>query len=131
MHLHQDPAERRAFPRHPLQRACKIFNPAAQKYISAETTNLSRTGLLLHINKILELKPGDPIHVGIAMKRRDVLLQAKDMIESTVIRVMHTVDDQTVLALKFNIDADALPPMGADFVDPEGDTQTPDLQLAA
>jgi len=120
------PGDRRASQRHPLERACKVYDPAADKYIHADTCNLSRTGGLLRVPRILEIKPGSPVHVGIAMKRREnAVLQARDMVESTVVRVHHTVDDHTLLALQFDIDLDAAQPEASE------PSEAPALRLAA
>lgn len=93
--------DRRRSPRLQLERPCKIFDPRSRKYIAATTRDLSTTGLLLDVPSVVEVKPGETLHVGVAMTRRQGLLQAKEMMEAVVVRSMITVDDHTALAVHF------------------------------
>ena len=94
--------DRRRHPRIELQRPCKVFDPRSGKYHAGQTRDLSNGGLLLEIPRLLELKPGDRVHVGVAMTRRHALLQAKEMIEAIVVRTLATADDRTHLAVTFD-----------------------------
>jgi hypothetical protein len=94
--------DRRRYPRIELQRPCKVFDPSTGKYHAGQTRDLSNGGILLEIPRLLELKPGDRVHVGVAMTRRHAILQAKEMIEAIVVRSLATQDDCTHLAVKFD-----------------------------
>ena len=94
--------DRRRHPRVQLERPCKLHEPRSGKYVSAMTRDLSVGGLLIDVPRLLDLKPGDMLHVGVAIKRRQGLLLAKEMIEATVVRAMQTVDDHTTLAVSFD-----------------------------
>jgi c-di-GMP-binding flagellar brake protein YcgR len=93
--------DRRRHPRVPVQRPCKIFDPNTGRYHSGTTRDLSTGGLLVDVPQLLDIHPGNGIHVGVAMKRRQGLLLAKEMIEAKVVRTMATVDDHTLLGLAF------------------------------
>ncbi len=97
--------ERRQYPRIPLERPCKIHDPRTGKYHSGVTRDLSTHGLLIELPHLTSLQVGDRIHVGIAMKRRQALLQAANMINATVVRVMLTTDDRALLGVKFDADS--------------------------
>lgn len=94
--------DRRTHPRLQIERPCKLFDPTSGKYYAGQTRDLSENGLLIDVPRLLELKPGDSVHVGVAMKRRQGLLLAKEMIEAIVVRSMATVDDHTTLAVRFD-----------------------------
>lgn len=103
--------DRRRDVRVPLSRPCKIHDPQTGKYIGAVTQDISAGGVLVEVPRILSVRPGDTIHVGVAMKRRDALLRCTDMLKAAVTRALHTVDDRTLLGLRFEqpfIAADAL-----------------------
>lgn len=93
--------DRRVHPRMEVQQPCKIHDPRSGKYYSGLTRDISTQGLLMEFSRLLNLKPGDLVHVGVAMKRRQGLLQAKEMIEARVVRSMQSVNDQTLLAVEF------------------------------
>jgi len=112
--------ERRAHPRQLLQRDCKVFDPRGRRYHTAATRDISSGGALIDLPRLTHLKPGDTIHVGIALKRRDQFLRADEMIQAEVIRALPTVDDHTTLAVKF---AHA-PALALDYCRPGTETET-------
>jgi c-di-GMP-binding flagellar brake protein YcgR len=89
-------------PRVDYSRQCKVFSAALQKYFLGETVDLSTGGMLIRIAHLVDVRPGDTLHIGVATKRREQLLQSADMLASTVIRSIKTVDDHTVFAVKFH-----------------------------
>lgn len=97
--------DRRRYPREPLERPCKIYDPRARKYIHATTLDVSGGGLLIDVPRLLEIKPGERLHVGVAMTRRHSLLLAKDMMEAIVVRSSATIDDHTTMAVTFDAPA--------------------------
>jgi hypothetical protein len=105
--------DRRVHPRVEFSRPCKIFSPALQRYFLGTTRDLSPGGLLIDIGHLVDVRPGDVLHVGVATKRREQFLRSNDMIEATVIRTMTTVDDHTTFAVKFADDTTTveIPPL--------------------
>jgi hypothetical protein len=83
-------------------RPCKIFSPALQKYFMGSTQDVSTGGMLVHVPHLVDVRPGDVLHIGVAAKRREPLIRAVEMIQATVLRSMKTVDDHTTFAVKFN-----------------------------
>jgi hypothetical protein len=94
--------DRRRHQRIEMQRPCKIYDPRSGKYHAGQTRDLSHGGMLLEIPRLLELKPGDRVHVGVAMTRRHAILQSKEMVETIVVRTLVTADDRTHLAVTFD-----------------------------
>lgn len=94
--------DRRVQPRIEYVRPCKVFSPALQKYFLGSTQDLSTGGMLVHIPHLVDVRPGDVLHIGVAAKRREQFLRAIEMIKATVIRSMKTVDDHTTFAVKFD-----------------------------
>lgn len=77
--------DRRQFPRADLNRPCKIFLPAAARFLAGRTRNLSAGGALVEIDGPRDLKPGDTLELGIAWSNR-ALLPADALIEAKVVR---------------------------------------------
>jgi hypothetical protein len=92
--------DRRVQPRIRSARACKIFDPRTGRYHAGSTRNLSRSGALLQVDRVLSLSPGDHIYLGVAHKRRDDLLLRDEMVEAEVTRASLTVDDHTAVAVR-------------------------------
>jgi hypothetical protein len=93
--------DRREHSRVPCERPCKIYDPLCEKYLLGATCDLSEGGLLIDLPRLSDIKPGDTLFVGVAMKRRQVLLHAGKMLKALVVRTMATADDHTRLAVKF------------------------------
>ena len=94
--------DRRKYRREPLERPCKIYDPRSMKYISGTTLDVSCGGLLIDVPRLLEIKPGEHLFIGVAMTRRQGFIQAKEMIDAVVLRAAATVDDHTTLAVSFD-----------------------------
>lgn len=94
--------DRRVHPRVEYVRPCKVFSPALQRYFLGTTQDLSSGGMLVHISHLVDVRPGDTLHIGVAAKRREQFLRAVEMIPAVVTRSMKTVDDHTTFAVKFD-----------------------------
>jgi PilZ domain len=108
--------DRRRHPRQILQRPCKVFDPRGRRYLNAQTSDISGGGALIDLPRLIDLRPGDKVYLGIALKRRDQFLRADEMLESHVVRAVQTVDDHTALAVEFRmpqeqVDATSLEPL--------------------
>ncbi len=93
--------DRRTHPRLALAQPCKIYDPHTGKYIAGSTQDISTTGALIEVPRLLGLKPGDTLHIGVALKRRQGLLKGAEMLKAAVMRAVQTVDDHTLLGLCF------------------------------
>jgi hypothetical protein len=93
--------ERRTHERVNVERPCKLYLPRVGKYASGSTWNLSAGGVLLQLDLPVGISPGDRLYVGIALKRRQAVLAAGDMIEAEVLRVQQTTDDRVAVAARF------------------------------
>jgi c-di-GMP-binding flagellar brake protein YcgR len=93
--------DRRVHPRIEFVRPCKVYSPTLQRYFLGATRDLSAGGMLIHVPHVVDVRPGDVLHVGVATKRREQFLRSSDMLEATVVRSMTTVDDHTTFAVKF------------------------------
>lgn len=65
--------ERRAFPRHRITRACKVFHPGTQKFLPARTTDVSAYGALLRVDSPRTLQPGEPLDIAVAWDGESIL----------------------------------------------------------
>ena len=103
--------DRRRYRRESLERPCKIYDPRSMKYISGTTRDISCGGLLIDVPRLMEIKPGEHLFIGVAMTRRQGFIQAKEMIDAVVLRAFATVDDHTTLAVSFEaaMEQDAAP----------------------
>jgi hypothetical protein len=93
--------DRRRHVRVTVNQPCKVHDPRSGKYVGGQTQDMSGGGLLVELPRLVSLKPGDEVHVGVALKRRQALLRCNEMIKAYVTRAMHTVDDRTLLGLRF------------------------------
>ncbi len=92
--------ERRAEPRQDVARPCKIFIRKIGRYLPGMTWNLSTGGVLIQTQR-LPLQPGDRLCVGVALKRRQAVLPAGEMLEGEVVRTFSTTADRMALAIRF------------------------------
>ncbi len=93
--------DRRAHERVELARACKLHVPAIGRYVPGTTWNLSGGGALLEVDRPLDLRPGQRVSLGVAMKRRQAVLYSSEMFKAEVIRASGAGDRRTVLAVRF------------------------------
>ena len=61
---------------------------------------LARRIEVIETRRRMYLEPGETLYVGIALKRRDVLLARNDMRAGQVARALHTPDGRTVIGLR-------------------------------
>lgn len=102
--------DRRRHARIPLTQPCKVYDSRSGKYYAGTTQNVSHGGMLIDLPRLLDMQPGETLHVGVAMKRRQNLLRSDEMIKMIVARILQTVDDHTALGLRFEgVSADAAP----------------------
>jgi hypothetical protein len=94
--------ERRAETRNDLSRPCKVFDPRTGRYVAGCTRDLSSHGVQIETQRRMHLEPGETLFVGIALKRRDVLLARNEMCEGRVMRAMHTPDGRTVIGMRLD-----------------------------
>lgn len=102
--------DRRIHSRLPLAQPCKIHDSHSGKYIAATTRDISMGGALIEVSRLVSLKPGDTLHLGVAMKRRQGLLRCNEMMKAQVTRSVQTVDDRTLLGLQFESQLEAAEP---------------------
>jgi len=78
--------DRRTHPRIAVERPCKVHDPRSGKYHAATVLDVSASGMMIQIDRDLALASGDILHVGVAQKRRQVLLRTNEMIPTRVAR---------------------------------------------
>lgn len=74
---------------------------ATGRYIAATTIDLSQHGIMVRLAQPCHLKPGDDVLIGVAMHERQGIIQAKEMIESHVVRRLDAAEGPTTLAVQF------------------------------
>ncbi len=79
-------SERRVDARTMLKRPIKVRCGTTGRSFGGQTVNLSASGALLEIDHPVRLVAGQPIRVGIAWTRRDVVLEAANLMEARVVR---------------------------------------------
>jgi hypothetical protein len=93
--------DRREYVRTAVQRPCKMFDPRTRRYVPGLTRDVSAGGLAIDVPRLMDIQPGDTLHIGVATKRRESLLAGGEMLKAVVIRANATVDDHTDLAVRF------------------------------
>jgi len=93
---------RRSARRVPVEKPCKIRDPRTGRSIAGATIDLSPRGIMVRVKQPTNLKPGDEVLIGVAMHDRQGIIQAKEMIESRIVRVLETADGATTLAVQFH-----------------------------
>jgi hypothetical protein len=89
-------SERRRDARLPLDRPVKVQCLHTGRYLAGHTRNLSAGGALLEIEHPSLMIPGQRVKIGVAQTKQDVILQADQMAEATVVRSMGHRGRQTV-----------------------------------
>ena len=100
--------DRREDPRVPVTRACKVYDPRSRRFVAGHTCNASSAGLLVRLDRELELESGARIFVAVAHRKRDGFLRAADMIAATVVRTLEMSSGETMIAIRFQEPADEL-----------------------
>lgn len=93
-------SERRQHERIPIERPCKVFDPRSHKYLLGSTCDLSASGMMLKLEHPLQIVPGEILHVGVAQKRRQMLLRSSEMTPVRVVRCLHSPEGETCLGLE-------------------------------
>ncbi len=93
--------DRRGHKRVEMARACKLFVAKTGKYLSGITWNLSAAGALLEVKWPADLQPGDRLFLGIALKRRQAVVLANEMLDARIVRSLWITDDREVLGVQF------------------------------
>jgi hypothetical protein len=93
--------ERREHERAVVARPCKLYDPRSGKYVSGMTCNISSCGAMIRADRPMELREGDRLFVGIALRRSDSVLRRHEMAESVVLRALKSSDGCTALAVRF------------------------------
>ncbi len=94
-------AERRRFPREPLDRSAKLFHTPSLRYAQAQTLDLSGGGVLIEARLVRAVFPGDPVRIAIDWLGEGVV-GGGEMIEARVIRAEAEADGVRRIALAFN-----------------------------
>ena len=93
---------RRSSRRVAVEKPCKIHDPRTGRYIAGRTIDVSQNGILARLPQAGNLRPGDSVLVGVAMHDRQGLIQAKELMESRIVRMLHTEDGATTIAVQFH-----------------------------
>lgn len=81
-------------------RPCKIYEPRLDRYFLGTTSDIADSSILLTIPRPLELHENDELFLGVAQKRRQVLIQSQDMVRVRVIRSVRTTEGTTAVAVE-------------------------------
>ena len=92
--------ERRHFPRHDVERPCKVFDPIAMRFAPGVAHNISRSGALITIQWGRHLHVGDPIDLVIAWSPQP-LLPADAMVKGHIARKIANAGEVQVVAVEF------------------------------
>lgn len=93
--------ERRSTMRIRIDRPCKLHDPRSGKYIPARTRDLSEGGVMVEIDQPLAIQAGDELYIGIAQKRRQMLLRSEEMLRLRIVRALGTPSGGTAIAGSF------------------------------
>lgn len=94
--------ERREHERIDMSCPCKVYDPRSRRYLAGLTWNLSPAGAMFEVARPLDLAPGDPLYIGIALKRRQTVLPAREMLPCRVTRALRTTTEYTAVAVAFD-----------------------------
>jgi hypothetical protein len=111
---HTDDDRRRA-PRHDVQWPCKVWHLRARKYYPGWTTNCSSTGVLLMIDRALELESGDALRIDVADDDHPGLSSHADMTSAVVVRALRTPRGRTQVAVQLDHPMVRLAPVTARY----------------
>lgn len=94
-------SDRRTYMRIKLARPCKVFDPKSGKYVLGTVWNLSDGGALVEMARPIVAQPGEPLFLGIALKRRQGFILGDQMLQASVVRSAETDDGKTTIAMEF------------------------------
>lgn len=92
--------ERRRSARETVDRPCKVFRPATQRYAAARTRDISSSGALLEIESARPLRLGERLDVAVSWTRTAVL-PSSSLMEAKVVRVRDLGRHRHAVALEF------------------------------
>jgi c-di-GMP-binding flagellar brake protein YcgR len=92
--------DRRAHPRHPVNRPAKLRRLADGRYLPAETVDLSAGGAMLELERASNLQAGETIELAIASHPREAILPASRLRRGRVVRQLGQ-DRTSYLAIQF------------------------------
>ena len=98
--------ERREDARITIRRPCKVYDPRSRKYVAGTTCNVSAGGMLLRLDRRIELDEGDRVFLAVSHRRRDGFMSSRDLVEVSVTRALAMTTGETVLAVRFPAPAD-------------------------
>ena len=93
--------DRRAHERINLARPCKVFDPKSGKYVLGTVWNLSDGGALVEMTRPVVAQTGEPLFLGIALKRRQGFILGDQMLPTSVVRSLKTDEGRTTIAMQF------------------------------
>ena len=93
--------DRRTHERMNLARPCKVFDPKSGKYVLGTVWNLSDGGALVEMTRPVVAQPGEPLFLGIALKRRQGFILGDQMLPTSVVRSLKTDEGRTTIAMQF------------------------------
>jgi hypothetical protein len=79
--------DRRHAERINVVRPAKIHNCRSDRYIAAETCNLSRGGALMKVDRAHPVADGDRIEIAVDWSRSPGLISSTDMVAGRIVRV--------------------------------------------
>ncbi|MEM7623240.1 MAG: PilZ domain-containing protein, partial [Planctomycetota bacterium] len=106
--LSQDPSQplkgtagdRRSHPRRAAVLGCKVLIPAASRYLTARTDDVSASGAAVEIETTQPLSAGQSVEIGLCWNNSGVI-RSRDLIEATVVRASPAIGDRQRIALRF------------------------------
>jgi len=93
--------DRRVHPRQEIVKACKVYRRGTQRYVSAQTQDVSAGGALLEVRSVRPMVPGERLDVGVAWSRSPILLEDA-LKEARVVRVTPIEGDRHRVAVAFD-----------------------------
>ncbi len=99
--------ERRGIDRDCSTHPVKIYDERADKYFAGRTSNTSRTGALLILQRSMPIAAGDEFCVAIARTTDEVVVGHNEMIPAEVLRVTPIDAFTQAIAVRFLVEAGA------------------------
>ncbi|MEQ8844139.1 MAG: PilZ domain-containing protein [Phycisphaerales bacterium] len=97
--------DRRRFPRQTVVRPCRIRDGRTLNAGVGETSDLSRSGALLRMQRGRMFSPGETIEIGVALDN-DPLMRTEDLRPARVVRVLSIDHYHQALAVEFEEELD-------------------------
>ncbi|MEM7230018.1 MAG: hypothetical protein AAF432_14510 [Planctomycetota bacterium] len=94
-----DPADRRIDVRHDVHWPCKIWHLRARKYYPGWTSNCSKTGVKLTLDRPLDLDIGDAVRIDVADPDHPGIVSQANMAGAVVVRAAKDHRGRTEIAV--------------------------------